>query len=82
MANNIMGDRSLARRIIDEAKAKNPESLEIAWTEARFAYDGGKGDAAAAERLLEAARHLAKRKCGATSGEAQVRRTPRGLAPA
>ena len=63
-ANSMMKDKALARRILDEAKAKNPDSLEIALTEARFVYDGGKGDAAAAERLLETARSLGKRKCG------------------
>ncbi len=64
VANNEMKDRDLARQILDEAKAKNPESLEIAWTEARFVYAGGKGDVAEAERLLEAARSMGKRKCG------------------
>lgn len=62
-ADAMLKDKALARRILDEAKAKNPEDLEIAWTEARFAYDGGKGDLAATERLLEAARDLGKRKC-------------------
>ena len=69
VANNGLKDRALARRILDEAKAKNPESLEIAWTEARFVYDGGKGDVAAAERLLEAARRRGKRKCGGRLAE-------------
>ena len=62
-ANTMLKDRTLARRILDEAKAKNPDSLEIALTEARFVYQGGKGDVAAAARLLEAARLLGKRKC-------------------
>ena len=73
IANNGLKDRALARRILDEAKAKNPESLEIAWTEARFAYDGGKGDAAAAERLLERARGMGKRKCGGRLSELSPR---------
>ena len=55
-ANTMLKDRVLARRILDEAKAKNPDSLEIAWTEARFVYQGGKGDVAAAMRLLDEAR--------------------------
>ncbi len=63
-ADAMLKDRNLARRILDEAKAKNPDSLEIAWTEARFAYAGGKGDVAAAERLFKAARELGRRKCG------------------
>ena len=62
-ANTMLKDRALARRILDEAKAKNPDSLEIAWTEARFVYQRGKGDVAAATRLLEEARRMGKRKC-------------------
>ena len=68
-ANTMLKDRALARRILDEAKAKNPDSLEIAWTEARFVYQGGKGDVAAAARLLEEARRLGKRKCGGRLSE-------------
>ena len=77
IAERMMKDRALARRVIDEAKAKNPDSLEIAWTEARFVYQGGTGDVVAAERLLEAARGMGKRKCGGrlsdlSSREAEV----------
>ena len=68
-ANTMLKDQALARRILDEAKAKNPDSLEIAWTEARFVYQGGKGDVAAAARLLEEARSLGKRKCGGRLSE-------------
>ena len=68
-ANAMLKDKALARRILDEAKAKNPDSLEIAWTEARFVYDGGNGDVAAAERLLEAARGMGRRKCGGRLSE-------------
>ena len=68
-ANSMLKDRALARRILDEAKAKNPDSLEIALTEARFVYDGGKGDAAAAELLLEEARSMGRRKCGGRLSE-------------
>ena len=68
-ANTMLKDRALARRILDEAKAKNPDSLEIAWTEARFVYQGGKGDVAAAMRLLEEARRMGKRKCGGRLSE-------------
>ena len=69
VANNALKDTALARRILDEAKAKNPDSLEVAWTEARFVHDGGKGDATRAERLLEAARSLGKQKCGGRLSE-------------
>ena len=68
-ANSMLKDRALARRILDEAKAKNPDSLEIAWTEARFVYQGGRGDVAAAERILEDARRMGKRKCGGRLSE-------------
>ncbi len=68
-ANTMLKDQALARRILDEAKAKNPDSLEIAWTEARFVYQGGKGDVAAATRLLEEARRMGKRKCGGRLSE-------------
>ena len=68
-ANTMLKDPALARRILDEAKAKNPDSLEIAWTEARFVYQGGKGDVAAATRLLEEARRMGKRKCGGRLSE-------------
>ena len=64
VANNMLKDKALARRVIDEAKAKNPDSLGIAFTEARFVYDGGRGDAAAAEHLLERALESANRRCG------------------
>ena len=69
VANNIVKDRALAVRVLAEAKAKNPDSLEIAWAEARFVYDGGKGDAAKAEKLFESARELGKRKCGGRLSE-------------
>ena len=64
IADSIVKDRALAARVLEEAKARNPDSLEIAWYEARFAYDGGKGDVARAEKLLESARELGLRKCG------------------
>ena len=64
VANNMLHDKMLARRVVDEAKARNPESLEIAFAEARFVYDGGKGDVASAERLLEHALESVRRRCG------------------
>ena len=69
VANNMLKDKVLARRVIEEAKAKNPYSLEIAFAEARFVYDGGRGDAAAAERILKSALDLGKRKCNGRLSE-------------
>ena len=73
VADKMMMDKALARRIIEEAKAKNPGSLEIAFAEARFVYDGGKGDAAAAKRILENALELGNRKCGGRLSELSER---------
>ena len=64
VANTMMKDRELARRILSEARAANPQSLDVVCAEARFAYDEGKGDAAAAERLLEEGRRIGKGMCG------------------
>ena len=69
VANNMLKDKSLARRVLDEAKSCNPYSLEIAFTEARFVYDGGKGNVAAAERILKSAIELVKRKCNGRLSE-------------
>ena len=63
-AEKMMKDRALALRVIGEAKARNPDNLELALAEARIVYDGGKGDVAVAERLLESARATGKRLCG------------------
>ena len=73
VANNMLKDKALARRVIEEAKAKNPYSLEIAFAEARFVYDGGKGDAAAAKRILGNALELGNRKCGGRLSELSER---------
>ena len=72
-ADRMVKDKALARRIIDEAKARNPHSLEIAFAEARFVYDGGKGDVASAERLLEHALELGSRKCDGLLSELSER---------
>ena len=63
-ADRMIGDRSLARRVLREARERNPCSLDIALAEARMVYDGGSGDVAAAERLFEEARAAGKRLCG------------------
>ena len=73
VANNMLKDKALARRVIDEARTKNPYSLEIAFAEARFVYDGGKGSAAAAERILKRALELGKRKCNGRLSELSER---------
>lgn len=58
----IMNDRALADRILREAKTKNPDSIEIAFTEGRALYDGGKGDVAAAKRAFARTVELADAK--------------------
>ena len=73
IADRMMRDKALARRILEDAKAKNPDSLEVAFAEARFVYDGGKGDAAAAKLLLENALELGNRKCGGRLSELSER---------
>ena len=73
VANNMLKDKALARRVIEEAKAKNPYSLEIAFAEARFVYDGGKGDVIAAERILKSALERGKRKCNGRLSELSER---------
>ena len=62
-ADRMMKDKALARRVIREAREKNPDSLELAWTEARMVYDGGKGDVDEAERLFESAKAIGQRLC-------------------
>ena len=52
------------REILAEARRANPESMELAFTMGREAYDGGRGDAAAAERLFLEAKALGERSCG------------------
>ena len=73
VADKMMKDKALARRVLEDAKAKNPYSLEIAFAEARFVYDGGKGDASAARRILESALQLGNRKCGGRLSELSER---------
>ena len=61
---SIIGDRKLAKRILDEGRAVNPDSLELAFCQGRFVFDKGRGDPAAAERAFAAARELGLRICG------------------
>ena len=73
VADKMMKDKALARRVLEDAKAKNPYSLEIAFAEARFVYDGGKGDASAAKRILGNALELGNRKCSGRLSELSER---------
>ena len=64
IAKHTMHDEALAWRVIAEAKAKNPDSVEIAFTEGRAYYDGGHGDLVSAKRCFERARALGEKKSG------------------
>lgn len=64
MANRVMKDRALAAKILAEAKAKNPDDLELLWTEGRFVYDGGRGSALLARASFERVVELARERCG------------------
>ena len=72
-ADRMMKDRALAMRIIAEARANNPDSIEVALMEARMVYDGGKGDVVEAEMLFERAKALGERKCGGRLSELSER---------
>jgi len=61
-ASHIMKDKEMAARVLAEAKAKNPESIEIAFTEGRALYDGGKGDLVAAKLAFKRTVELAEAK--------------------
>lgn len=62
-ASHVMKDKALAAKVLDEAKERNPDSIEIAFTEGRALYDGGKGDLAAAKRAFRRTVELANAKC-------------------
>jgi len=64
LAHNSIKDLDLAWRIIEEGKAKNPESLEIRYYEARHVYNSGKGDAVKAEALFKNIVETALGRCG------------------
>lgn len=64
MANNVMKDKALARRVMSEAKEHNPEDLELMWTEGRVLYDRGRGDLVASKKVFEALKSKALRRCG------------------
>ena len=58
VAEKMLKDDALVRRILDEAKAKNPGSAEIAFAEGKFLYKQGKGDVPAAKAAFERAKAL------------------------
>ena len=64
VASHMAKDHALAREILAEARRANPESMELAFTSGCEAYDGGRGDAAAAETLFLEAKALGERSCG------------------
>ena len=72
-ASHVMKDKALGAKVIAEAKAKNPDSIEIAFTEGRALYDGGKGDVAAAKRAFARTVALAEAKCGGDKSKLSVR---------
>ena len=58
VAERMLKDDALVRRILDEAKAKNPGNAEIAFAEGKFLYKQGKGDVPAAKAAFERAKAL------------------------
>ena len=72
-ASHVMKDKALAAKVIAEAKAKNPDSIEIAFTEGRALYDGGKGDVSAAKRAFQRVVELADAKCGGDTSKLSER---------
>ena len=58
VAERMLRDDALVRRILDEAKAKNPGNAEIAFAEGKFLYKQGKGDVPAAKAAFERAKAL------------------------
>lgn len=63
MAEHTMKDDKLARRVIDEAKLMNPDSLEILVAEGKFIYKRGEGDVDAAEKIFILVRDTAMTRC-------------------
>lgn len=67
VAERMMKDDALVRRVLAEAKEKNPQSPEIAFAEGKFLYQLGKGDVPAARRAFLRAKALLE---GATTEKA------------
>ena len=63
MAEHTMKDDTLARRVIDEAKLVNPDSLEILVAEGKFIYKRGEGDVDTAEKIFILVRDTAMTRC-------------------
>lgn len=63
VADDVMRDPELAAAILAEAKAKNPESVEILCAEGRHFYRRGKGDIDAARRVFVRLKDRALEKC-------------------
>lgn len=59
IASTAMHDEALSRRVLDEAKDKNPDSLEVLLAEGRFVYRKGAGDVEAAEKIFSTIRDKA-----------------------
>lgn len=64
VANSILGDKALARRILAQAREANPSNLEIEFCDARTVYDKGRGDVAAAREMFDRVRRVALKNCG------------------
>jgi len=64
VAHNMMKDEELSKRVIGEARANNPDSVEIALYAGRQLYDTANPDLDAAAKAFAAARDLALSKCG------------------
>lgn len=64
MAEHTMKDDKLARRVIDEAKRTNPDSLDVLVSEGKFVYKRGSGDLKAAEGIFIHVRDAALTRCG------------------
>ena len=62
IASDHLKDDALAKRLIAEARVKNPDSAEIAFAEGRYLRRNGNGDLdAARECFMRAERLLAKK---------------------
>ena len=63
IASTSMHDERLSRQVLDEARAKNPDSLELLLAEGRFVYRKGKGDIEAAQKIFMQIRDKALLRC-------------------
>ena len=63
IADRTVKNAKLASQILADAKKANPRSMEIAFAEGRFLYQGGKGDPAAALVAFANARQFGLESC-------------------